>query len=180
MMTEKKLIIFSILAIVIGVSSILPVGFFVVTSAKADHSTEPWFGVSVPYLYLIATNGTVEEFSSPEFYWLNESNTETYARYVILNFTLDHNLQEENVDVRVEYFQIQFSTDNGIIDNEFEYISTYINRSFDYNDFYFNRDGWFNTTKMGGGGGLSRYTLIEGLSILCPNGSLRQVHLTET
>ena len=42
MKIEKKLIACSIIALIIGISSVFPLVFFMATPAKADVTNEPW------------------------------------------------------------------------------------------------------------------------------------------
>jgi len=168
MITEKKFLIFSIFAIIIGVSSILPVGYFLFAPVKGEIVDEPWFSVNIPYSYLEAKNGTFQDFEYPEAISMNETEVESYGFGTFLNLTLDANLETENVDARIEYFQIQLTSNIGLIEKRYQIVGTNSNISFGYEDFHFKRDGWFDTNQMSGGG-LLKYNWTLGESILWPN-----------
>lgn len=218
---EKKLIACSILAIIIGVSSIVPLVFFMSAPAKAETSNEPWFSISIPYAYWITQNGpldndfgvpfpsesdmnqtdpqnygpvnftvtpsdtlapsNVTESSSigvPIGFELNETNSVSEQHMMILNLTLNADTANEAVDGRVEYYQIDLSSDKELIETSYFFIGTNSNSSFTFNDLldniHFFRNDWFDTDqfnpKLGGGGGLLKYNWTAGFSQLWPEG----------
>jgi hypothetical protein len=59
MKIEKKLILCSILAIAIGIATVVPVAFFM--STKAQTYDDAWFNIDVPYAYFKA-NATDTEY----------------------------------------------------------------------------------------------------------------------
>jgi hypothetical protein len=169
MTTENKFILFSIFAIIIGVFSILPVGYFLTTTVQAETTDEPWFSVNIPYSYWEAKNGTFDEHEYPTTLSFNETEVESYGHGIILNYTLITDIENQEADARIEYFRIEFSSDKEVIDNEFAFIGTKRDISFDYGDFQFSREGWFDTSRMGGGG-LLRHNWSTGESQLWPGG----------
>ncbi len=52
MKIEKKLIAYSVLALLIGIASISPLMFLM--SAKAETTPKSWFNLNVPYAYVKA------------------------------------------------------------------------------------------------------------------------------
>jgi hypothetical protein len=168
MIFEKKSIIFSILALIIGISSIIPAGYFLLTTAKAETPDEPWFCVHVPYAYLVAKNGTFDDYEYPDYVYTNETDVESVGHLVLLNFTLATSIKNVEADARIEYFLIELRSENGVIMNDFAFVGTNSDSSFGFGDFHFSRDGWFDTSNMSGGG-LLKYNWTDGDSILWPS-----------
>ncbi len=109
MKPEKKLVACSILALIIGVSSVFPLVFFMSATAKAETSSEPWFSVSMPYAYWTAYDGPLK-WSSDYPFEQPEPNGEEYSvshQYMMfLNITLVGIPVTDPFDARVEYYQI--------------------------------------------------------------------------
>lgn len=166
MTTEKKLIACSLLVIVIGVCSILPLGVLMATPTKAEASSEePWYEVDVTYSYWEAKNGTFEDYEYPDYVNTNETEVESVGYLALLNFTLTADIENVDADARIEYFVIELSSETGVITNDFTFIGTNISPSFRIGDFHFGRDGWFDTSNMSGSG-LLKYNWTNGDSIL--------------
>ena len=177
MTTEKKLIAFSILAIIIGVCSVLPLGILMTTPAKAEISSEPWFSMNVPYAYWVTSNGPLDNdfgFSFPEDSSLNETNSVSEQHMMIFNLTLNVDTANEPIDGRVEYYQIDLSSDKELVETTYFFIGTNSNSSFAFNalldNIHFMRSDWYDTAKFGGGGGLLKYNWTAGFSQLWPEG----------
>jgi hypothetical protein len=109
-MIEKKLILFGILAIVIGVATIVPIEYLMAgqTTANAQTAFTPWFNVNVPYVYVN----------------LNESGANDTATWDgvniqgLANFTLTPaGMALKGADAKIEYYQFQVSSDQGAIVN---------------------------------------------------------------
>lgn len=162
---EKKLIACSILALIIGVSSVLPLAFLMSTTAKADTSSESWFSIDIPYAYWTAYDGPMKRssgyFQQPE---PNEGDPVEYSvsnqKMMILNFTLDDIPTTDPFDARVEYFQLTLSSDKEpdiLTRNHF--VGTYKNGSFDFSDFlqefHFRLGDWFDTDEFADGGSIT-------------------------
>ena len=109
-MIEKKLILCAILAITIGIATIVPIGYFMSaqTQVNAQTTFTPWFNVNVPYVYvnLNQTGG---------------NNTMTWDEATIqgiANFTLTPAaINLKNADARIEFYQFQVSSNQGPIVN---------------------------------------------------------------
>ncbi len=106
-MIEKKLILCGILAIAIGIASIVPLEFFMSGGAQASTSQEnPWFNLSVPYAYWIADTTTKPG---------NTTFAEAY--YVELKVTTNADAIKTLPNSRIEFYQIQVYSDQGSIQN---------------------------------------------------------------
>jgi hypothetical protein len=183
MKIEKKLIAFSILAIIIGVTSVVPLLFLM--PAKAETQPKPWFSIDVPYAYFEAGNGSLKaafgsDVTTPKSN-VNESDMQYYRTMVVLNYTYNVNLKEE-LDDRVECYQIEVESDKAIVMNGTFYLGTYgatiqTQDILDPNNFYFNRSNWFDTNNWyeasvaGVGGGVYSPHNITLTSQLFPEGS---------
>jgi hypothetical protein len=182
---EKKLIACSIIALIIGVSSVFPLVFFMSATAKADTSNEPWFSINIPYAYWTTRDGPIDYSNNPLFpddpfndVELNETNSVSEQHMMILNLTLNVDTANEPVDGRVEYYQIDLSSDKDLVETTYFFIGTNSNSSFTFDDLldniHFMRNDWFDTDqfnpKIGGGGGLLKYNWAAGFSQFWPEG----------
>ena len=169
MKVEKKLIACSILALIIGVSSVLPLTFLMSATAKADASSEPWFSINIPYAYWTAYDGPLNW--SSDYFQQPEPNEEIYSvshqRMMVFNFTLDDIPTADPFDARVEYYQLRLSSDKESIINMNWFVGTYKNGSFDFGgflkEFHFRLGDWFDTAEFGD-------STVEVSSILKPTG----------
>lgn len=175
MKLEKKLIACSILALIIGVSSILPLMFLMSATAKAETSSEPWFSISIPYAYYMTKNGPLDnDVGIPFQSEMNETNSVSEKHMIVLNLTLNADTKNEQADGRVEYYQIDVSSDKELVETMHWFVGTNSNSSFSFDGlldtFHFMRNDWFDTDtfKFGGGGGLLMYNWTVGLSKLWP------------
>jgi hypothetical protein len=173
MKIEKKLIACSILALIIGVSSVFPLAFLMSKTAKAETSPEPWFSVDIPYAYWVTKDGLLDDFYEhfPSFGDANETNSVSEQHHILLNFTLNVDTTKQPID-GLEYYQIDVRSDKEYIETKHCVMAT--NHSL-FTEFHFKRDEWFDTDtfdrmKDGGGGGLSTENWSPGLSVLWPAG----------
>jgi len=178
---EKKLIACSILALIIGVSSVLPLMFLMSATAQAETGPEPWFSIDIPYAYWTAYDGPLElppdwPFHQPEpdeeLYSVSHQHVE------ILNVTLDAIPTTDPFDARVEYYQLKIRSDKESIIDMNWFVGTYKNGSFDFSnfleEFHFRLGDWFDTAEFdnstGGGSGVLHPDWTSGFSIQFPNG----------
>ena len=106
---EKKLIAWSILAIVIGVVTIIPLEYLTTGQAEANAQTiTPWFDVSIPYAY-------VNLYDSGG----NDTMTWDGAMFqAIANFTLTSDaLNLKNADAQIEFYQFRLYSETASIVN---------------------------------------------------------------
>jgi hypothetical protein len=191
MKVEKKLIACSILALIIGVSSVLPLVFLMSATAKAETSSEPWFSINVPYAYVMTSNESLI-YTDPEMVNVfNETEMVGEQHLIALNQTLTVDTTNDPADARIEYYQINVSSDKGPIETLYWCVGTKINSLFNTENFHFMRDEWFDTNWFatdltneedskgtgvtvsigagGGGGGFMRPNWTAGLSIIWPD-----------
>jgi len=182
MKLEKKLIACSIIALVIGVSSVFPLVFLMSATAKAEASSEPWFSVDIPYAYWETRNGPIDYPPQMQFPFdveLNSTNCVSAQHMIMLNITLTADTTKQPVDAQLEYYHIDVSSDKEHITTKYWVVGTNSNSAFNVSslltDFHFRHDEWFDTdnfdsTKDGGGGGLVRQDWSSGVWILFPLG----------
>jgi hypothetical protein len=109
MKIEKKLILFSILAIGIGVATIVPLEYLMTGQGGASAQTiTPWFDFSVPYVYVnLHQNGG--------------NNTATWDGSIIqgvANFTFTPDaIALKNADAQIEYYRLRVYSDVGDVIN---------------------------------------------------------------
>lgn len=141
MKIEKRLIAFSIIALMIGVASIVPLTFLM--SARAETGPETWFSLNVPYAYLTANY--TENLDGRDFYDL--------WHLIVLNFTLNSEAENEISDAQFEYYEVQIYTDKEPLWNESYFVGTNRTNSFDFeaNMFHFVRNDWFDSNTTSGG-----------------------------
>lgn len=109
MKIEKKLILCSILAIAIGIATIIPLEYLMTGQAGANAQTiTPWFDFSVPYVYVnLQQNGG--------------NNTATWDGGTIqgvANFTFTPDaIALRNADAQIEYYRLRVYSDQGDVIN---------------------------------------------------------------
>jgi hypothetical protein len=108
MQIEKKLILCSILAIAIGIATIIPLEYLMTgenqATAAALTDIRPWFNVDVPYAYC---NPNVS----------GGNNTSSWAGAsieIVANFTLTTDALQ-NADAQIEFYKFAVSSDQGHI-----------------------------------------------------------------
>jgi hypothetical protein len=106
---EKKLIAWSILAIIIGIAAIIPLEYLMSDQAEAKAQTiTPWFTVSIPYAYVnLHDSGG------------NDTMTWDGAMFqAIANFTLTPDaINLKNADAQIEFYQFRLYSDTAAIVN---------------------------------------------------------------
>lgn len=181
MKLEKKLIICSVVSIIIGVSSVLPLMFMMPATAQTNTTPEPWFNIDIPYSYWETRNGPLDNSHMPFTFYveLNETNSVSQQHSIPLNITLTADPTKQPVDAQVEYYQIEVNSDKEHIMTKYFVVGTNSNSAFNASslleDFHFNRTEWFNTdnfdlTNDGGGGGLVRQDWSSGTWSMFPLG----------
>jgi hypothetical protein len=182
MKIEKKLIACSILALAIGISSILPLTFLMSATAQAETGPEPWFSIDIPYTYWETGDGhaNIENLSDEaleQIQEINETRLVSYQNILTLNVTLTADLTKHPVDAQLEYYQIDVNTDNGVLKTLYWIVGTNSNSSYNTTDllsmenFQFMRGKWFDTHLFeitDGGGALSRQNWTSGTSVMWP------------
>jgi hypothetical protein len=109
-MIEKKLILCGILAIAIGIATIVPLEYMMAaqTQVNAETSLQPWFNVNVPYIYVNLQQS-------------GGNNTMTWdgaAIQGIANFTVTPaGMTLQGADAKIEYYQFEIFSDQGPIAN---------------------------------------------------------------
>jgi len=159
MKTEKKLIACSIIAIIIGICSVTPLGFMMSATAKTNTppetlSSKPWFSINVPYSYWMTRDGKLDWVEpDPE---IDESRLVSSQYLIALNLTLNVDARNYPADARVEYYEIDVESDKQHIENICWFVGTNLKSdAFDFSDFmqnfHFARDDWFDTYNFDGG-----------------------------
>lgn len=177
MKLEKKLIACSILALIIGVSSVLPLGFLMSATAKANPSSEalssePWFSINVPYSYWMTRDGKLDSLDvTPD---INETRLVSSQYLIALNLTLNVETTNYPADARIEYYQIDVSSDKGPVETMCWFVGTVLDvSSFSFQDFikdfHFVRNDWFDTDSFSirdRNGGMVRNNWATNFSLL--------------
>jgi len=180
MKIEKKLIACSILALAIGVSSVLPLTFLMSATAEVNPvalealSSEPWFSIDVPYSYWMTRDGKIEGMDvDPDI----DETTLVSSQYLIaLNMTLNVDTTGYPADARIEYYQINVTSDKGPVETICWFVGTELGSgSFSFQDFikdfHFSRDEWFDTDAFNTGigdvsNGVVRHDWATGFSLM--------------
>lgn len=146
MQIEKKLILCSILAITIGVATIMPLSFLMSANAQTNPEEQPQFNIDIPYAYIGNIWKNDSAINSPQviyFSYDGKNYSEAMTVYTIaFNSTPRFDQEKINADAVFEYYLIEVSSEKNFIGN-FTY-STY--NSQHYQNFHFSRDQWFNST----------------------------------
>jgi hypothetical protein len=195
MKLEKKLIACSLLALIIGISSVLPLMFLMSTTAKAETSSKPWFSIDMQYAYVMTMDGPLSVYAPS----MDEMEFVSEQHLIALNITLNVDPTDYPADARIEYYGIDVSSDKRQIGTIYWFVGTKRSNNFTTENFHFMRDEWFDTdwytewsnTDFSGddedagleiegwtvtvdsgswrGGGLIRNNWTEGLSIVWPD-----------
>jgi hypothetical protein len=137
MIIEKKLIAVSVIALLIGVSSVIPMVFLMSEPAKAATFDDPWFNINVPYAYYSA-NSTIYSYQT--------------KCVIALNFTVNADAITEYADGRVEYYEFQIYGDHEQITNVTYFLARNSSKVVDpISMFHFTFTNGFNSTAAGGG-----------------------------
>jgi hypothetical protein len=135
--TERKLIASSLLALLIGVISVVPLLFLMAGLAQAETFDDPWFNINVPYAYYTANSTT---------------NSYQTKCEIALNFTVNPDALKQHADARVEYFEFQIYSDQDQITNQTYLMATNSSKVVDpVSMFNFTLINGFNSTSGGGG-----------------------------
>ncbi|MGD2066907.1 MAG: hypothetical protein PVI43_07065 [Candidatus Bathyarchaeota archaeon] len=177
---EKKLIACSIIALFIGVSSVLPLTFLMSAPVQAETGPEPWFSFEMPYAYWVTYDGPLKnspyQIPSSE---MTLDNSVSDELLMALNFTLTADTTEQEADAQLEFYRMDMSSDQGFMESHYWVLGTNIDSSFNISslmtDFNFKRSEWFDTDTFdfmrgGGGGGLLRPNWVSGVSVLWSGG----------
>jgi hypothetical protein len=129
MKIEKKLIAISILAIAIGIATVIPMTHFM--NANAQTYDTPWFNIEVPYAYFKADlTGNIYQ----DIYLMPLQTSINYKTY------------NPQTDGRIEYLELTFYTDDLQLFKGTYFISA-SNSDKDPSDMLvFAREDWFNST----------------------------------
>ncbi|MCW3984305.1 MAG: hypothetical protein NWE96_09985 [Candidatus Bathyarchaeota archaeon] len=172
MQIEKKLILCSILAISIGIATIVPLAYVMgnISTAKAqtDEAT-PWFNLNVPYaIYTANVTDSLVEYPDGR----GPRITYTTAYDIKYNATKNPEASPNLEGARVEFFEFQIYSDLGSIENITLYVGANGNGNTTFNpleNFQFSRENWFNISEITANGGAG------GLFIFQYNGTLGNV-----
>ncbi len=147
MQTEKKLIAYCFIAVLVGVAAVTPLLFLMSGTASAQTETDkPWFNLNSPYGYWTA-NSTVYPNGTASY-----SNFRTLA----LNITENLNtIEESTADARVEYFQILVYADGKTVENSTYFFGCNRTDNFTFEPFQFAMGNMFNLTNISLGGYLT-------------------------
>jgi hypothetical protein len=147
------LIACSIIAVIIGVSSVFPLAF--IMSATADTTDKPWFSVDVTFAYWVTSDGPFPQLD-PNYY-VNTTNYVRCQHKIGFNTTLNVDTTNEASDGRVEYYKIEISSDQRLIQTLSYFVGTNSNSSFGIkkivDGMHFSNEDWFDTDEFVSGGG---------------------------
>jgi hypothetical protein len=183
MQIEKKLIIVSILAISIGVVSIVPLAVFM-SSAKAQPAIDmPWFIINSPYAYYI-TN--VKENTNSQIGNFTISGLTSYSANYFIGFNLSVNPAVTHfVNTRIEYYNLHFYSDLGSITDVVVYFGANCTGIIDPSSSFSFQNNWFNTSASRTGEFMYNFngTLtpdVIGMGGISPSGSVINTTLPAT
>lgn len=139
MQIEKKLILCSVLAVAIGIATIVPVAYFMNTRVSAQTADEqPWFNLNISYATVSIFNPFGEDLAS-------------YCH--VYNYTVNPDAIDTQVGSRIECFRIQIYSDKQQLVNKTAYLEVNCTEFLSPYEVQFARDGWFNVTGRGGTSG---------------------------
>jgi hypothetical protein len=149
--TEKKLVTYCFVSVLVGVAAVAPLLFFMPGTVSAQTEfNRPWFNLDVPFAYYSATSteGTSVNVDTGQV-----ENTSSYssAYSVGLNYSVNA-AADTMINARIEYFKIHVYSDLGSIEDIVTSIGANCTGDMDPEKlFSFARDDWFNTNMVSGG-----------------------------
>jgi hypothetical protein len=139
MKLEKKLILCSIVAITIGIATIVPMAYFMNAPVSAQTTDEnPWFNLNISY----ATVGVTNPFGE---------NLATYCD--VYNYTVNPDAIDTQVGSRTECYRLQIYSDEQQLVNKTAYLQVNCTEFIEPYGIQFAREGWFNITGRAGTSG---------------------------
>ncbi|MCL1978534.1 MAG: hypothetical protein FWG55_10630 [Candidatus Bathyarchaeota archaeon] len=143
MAIEKKLVALSVLAITIGIATVVPLAFFMTAEAQTyPKYDEPWFNINVPFAFFKAdlTDGIYQDLCG-----------------LPLQVAINYNAFNSQTDARVEYLELTLYTDDLQLFKTNYFFGTVKPGNENLMDsFVFSRESWFNLSELnlhGGGRG---------------------------
>jgi hypothetical protein len=166
---EKKMVTLSIIALMIGIATIVPLAFFMSARAETTYD-KSWFNFNVPYAYIKANSTDFHNGTSEYGYWQS----------MVLNVTINEDAKRELTDAeaRIEYFKVQIYAENGPIINITYFVGANRTGTFDPVSFHFERNNWFDSNTTGGGTFIPN-TDSNGVVLTQTGGSLTAVGPTD-
>jgi hypothetical protein len=147
---EKKLIAYSVIALMVGVASIVPLTFLM--SAKAETGPKAYFGMDITYAFVRITNSSSVHIGDTI---RNMSGNGPYLEELVTyNNTIYVDVNSELPDAVMEYFLIQIYSDKGPLENVTAFIGASFYSSFTTSmadSFMFSRENWLDSKTSGGG-----------------------------
>lgn len=151
MKIESKIVVCSILAIAIGIATIVPLAFLMSpVKAQANNEDTPWFNLKIPYAYYSASIQTGIDGNVDGIGAIHDLIS-YYTRYSIgFRWTTNRDAVNTLAEARLEYYQLQIYSDQGQIENMTTAIGVNSTNYVAPDSFHFERKGWFNTTVTNG------------------------------
>ncbi len=149
MKIEKKLIAYAAIPLLVGILSTSPLLFLM--SAKAETS-KPWFSISMPYVYCEAREGAYN-YSNIMGPTINISSRPVFSHRFgyVLDLTQNAELDPERNLTRLEFLQINLTTNEGPLETNSFAVGTSNTVSYPPSGFQFSYL-WFDTKNFSGGG----------------------------
>lgn len=152
-MIEKKLILCGILAIAIGIATIVPAEYFMSVQAQATTPDKPWTNLNLPYAYWNA-NLNIGNFTTT---MCGEEHN------AVANITITSDALKD-ADARIEYYQLKVYSDQGVLYNLTYYVG--VAKSGEqvdtYNSTLYYSGGNTYSTNSTSGGGMFVDEVIDG------------------
>ncbi len=170
MKIEKNFIALSAIAIMLGIASIVPLVFFL--SAK-NGTTNAWFSVDMPYVYLETRAGAINQ-SNPLGDTINVTNHPVFSHRFgyVFNITMNADLKTESDETRIEYYEINITSDGETLESNIFSVGTSSNITAQPpNDWRAMQNNLSSNRMFDGGGGLFIAGWSEGFSRLWDDGT---------
>jgi hypothetical protein len=155
---EKRLILYSVIALMVGVAAISPLMFLMSVKADAAPEEQPQFNINLRYLYIDNYLDNSSEKNSTSILHARNANSDWVPMAYAMVFNATPNFDPKGVtsDAIFEYYIMEVSSEKGFIGNAPFSSYASFNVSQPWGSFIFSRDKWFNSTQneyMGGQSG---------------------------
>ena len=165
MKIEKKLIVYSAIALMVGVASIAPLVFLMSAKAEVSPDEQPQFSVNIPYAYIGNYWDNSSETNRTSSLWAWDENSSKVNMVFTIAFNATPNFDPQTVaqDAIFEYYQVEIVSDKGSVGNVTYFVYAQCNSSKPFQNFNFYREDWFdyNSTRDS----FIMYSSINGTSI---------------
>ena len=144
---RKKLILYSAIALMVGVASIVPLVFLMSAKAEVSPDEQPQFNLTIPYAYIGNYLDNSSETNRTTILHARDANSNWVPIVFQIAFKATPNFDPKAVasDAIFEYYLIEIFSEKGFIENVPYAAYASCNTSKPWGVFLFSRYNWFDS-----------------------------------